>query len=734
MPEKTLLRETLINYVQYKEYRLDDEVPRPTGSYKTELEIRILKKTVNVQNLLNQWKNKYPDDNIFQFDKIRFTFGFGITAVDDGSSFIKGEPYEFNLNSVDGIGELTVIYVDCESPEDKLILNLNLTDENSPFTDLIHLNCSCCKFVDGFRISNRESFIVELNDCDIYDFVESTETRNDKKATSYTILNRCNFYNLRGISINKNAYLKIGDCQVKSSYTNDEDLDVGDITSPNFLISNCEDVNIDKLYFDKFISGLQLSGNQSVTVSFLDGKHTDLMNPLQAILGIVGSDEVNISNCDINGINIIDCGKICVANINPIRNKIQNADYIVKIAGSKDTVSLAEINPDINVAKKPIIIAMCSSENIGICSCKFKNDFEESISVNSNDGIISITDCVFTNNEHICIKAENISNALRFIDCIFDSNKDIISAATVESLDFVGCTIKGANSINEKKDLKISMCNTVRFIDTYFQFINASIEDCGTCDFKESQFTDSYIDTVRTDISSKQSLFETTVRIDESAGVAFTYGSSINLSETEFRKSPPIIYGFDLVNLKNSSFKSGLNISNSGIPSSQIKGCEFGDSEDLNRFNRGIHLEACSSISIIENEFYALEKNNPSILDMIWCNICYYDNTNNAPNKSRINIQNGESNYNNNIFVIDKTSENKPSINTLSNYSYMLYLFNKPKYNEQYSGMNAYDNIDDVIKLKTNMVAYVDFEESWVEPFLAKVKSNLNTGYSNISS
>ena len=104
------------------------------------------------------------------------------------------------------------------------------------------------------------------------------------------------------------------------------------------------------------------------------------------------------------------------------------------------------------------------------------------------------------------------------------------------------------------------------------------------------------------------------------------------------------------------------------------------------------------------------------------------------PNKSKIIVTDGELNYNNNIFVIDTTLDYRPSIAGTSNYSYLLYLYNRKLFNEQYPNAKTYETIEEIQNLKINAIAYVDPNEPWVKPFLVKIKNNLNSGYSNISS
>ena len=308
--DKTLIRQTIINFVQYNEYRLNNEMPTTTGDYKTELEIKLLKKTVNIKTLITAWENKYPSSSVFSFDRVVITFGFNISAVDDGTSYIKTEPFLLDLDSVEGIDELTVLWIKCDSADDRLNLNITLDEsEESIYTNLVHLKCVGCSFKNGLKYSDRNGLIVDLEDCEIYDNLTVAETRENKLMSMYLRLNRCVFKELRGLNILKLKYVYFGGCSVDSSFTEDEET-MNSLTSPTMMITDCEDVRINDFDNGELKVGFQFVNNDSVDISRFSGRHIDPINPLKTTIGVVGCNTVNISSCPINGINIMDCNVI----------------------------------------------------------------------------------------------------------------------------------------------------------------------------------------------------------------------------------------------------------------------------------------------------------------------------------------------------------------------------------------------------------------------------------------
>lgn len=735
--DKTLIRQTIINFVQYNEYRLNNEMPTTAGDYKTELEIKLLKKTVNIKTLITAWENKYPSSSVFSFDRVVITFGFNISAVDDGTSYIKTEPFSFDLDSVEDVDELTVLWIKCDSADDKLNLNITLDEsEESIYTNLVHLKCVGCSFKNGLKYSDRNGLIVDLEDCEIYDNLTVAETRENKLMLMYLRLNRCVFKELRGLNILKLKYVYFGGCSVDSSFTEDEET-MNSLTSPTMMITDCEDVRINDFDNGELKVGFQFVNNDSVDISRFSGRHIDPINPLKTTIGVVGCNTVNISSCPINGINIMDCNVINVSDINPIRNQVQNSDYLIQIAGAKESVSIANLEVDYNVAKNPIIVSLSSAEKIGICACKFEYDPLHSITLKGNTGIVTITDCVFIKNENTCVLAETVSEGLKFIDCTFDSNSKILDASTVGNLEFVDCNIRGSENgeINKSKDLVIGMCENVKFSGSFIQYMNLEILDCGTVEFKSNQITRSYIDASRlSKIYMKESLFESTTRDGGKSPFIFEYVDSFESRMSTFKKSQPLLTNCKTVLISDNTFSHGFIMENSGSFGSYISSCDIGDKENPESFVKSIEMTSCTGIKLNGNSFYGLEERSPTILKMTWCNSCYFDMDNVFPNKSKIIVTDGELNYNNNIFVIDTTLDYRPSIAGTSNYSYLLYLYNRKLFNEQYPNAKTYETIEEIQNLKINAIAYVDPNEPWVKPFLVKIKNNLNSGYSNISS
>ena len=735
--DKTLIRQTIINFVQYNEYRLNNEMPTTTGDYKTELEIKLLKKTVNIKTLINAWVNEYPSESIFSFDRVIISFGFNISAIDDGTSYIKTEPFSLDLDSVERIDELTVLWIKCDSAEDKLNLNITLDEsDESIYTNLVHLKCVGCSFKNGLKYSDRNGLIVDLDDCEIYDNLTVAETRENKLMSMFLRLNRCVFKELRGLNILKLKYVYFGGCSVESSFTESEET-MNSLTSPTMMITSCEDVRITDFDDGELKVGFQFIDNDSVDISRFSGRHIDPINPLKTIIGLVGCNTVNVSSCPINGINIMDCGTINVSDINPIRNQVQNADYLIQIAGAKESVSIANLEVDYNVAKNPIIVSLSSAEKIGICACKFEYDPLHSITLKGNTGTVTITDCVFTKNENLCILAETISSGLKFIDCTFNDNSKILDASTVGSLEFIDCDIQGSENgeINSSKDLIVKMCENVKFSGSFIQHMNLEITDCGTVEFKSNQITHSYLDARRlTEVYSKESLFESMTRNGGNSPFTFDNIDSFESRMTMFKKSQPSFSNCKTVLISDNTFSHGFIMENSGSLGSYITSCDIGDEEHPESFVKSIEMTSCTGIKLNENSFHGLEERSPTILKMTWCNSCYFDMDNVFPNKSKIIVTNGELNYNNNIFVIDTTLDYRPSIAGTSNYSYLLYLYNRKLFNEQYPNAKTYETIEEIQNLKINAIVYVDPNESWVKPFLVKIKNNLNSGYSNISS
>ena len=730
--EKELIRQKTINYVQYSEYRLLDVSPDTNGEYRTELRIILMKSSVPVDSLITQWTDANADRSIFDFTRVVITFGFPVKPIDEMGSYLDQDVYSIDLNTIEDIGELSTVWVENSNYEYKVGLFVNLDED---FDNLEYLRIVGCDLKYGLEVGNKNGLVVEMVSCDINEGIQQYENRDGKKNTVYCMLTACTFYNLRGLNFNHIKLLSMKDCNLESAFESGEDQMIDNLV-PALLFKNSDQIIIENLFVRTILTGFEFDNIDNLRVCGFTGKEPVIDETIKNSMIARNCKEVTFTCIKVPGVTADKCENVNISNVVIGKTVSQNAKFGVKVSRCVGKISISGIDCEWNTVKTAVAISLCKVDEdnqISICDCNFKK-LKNGISLNTNSGNINICNCSFKDMD-IDATGLNVKTHAGFIKVI-DSQFGHINGGNFiglcENLDFVDCSFGGDLSAREDvTDLKISESGTIRFVSCDIQSSHIEISNSVSTNFKKSLVKTNIIKLSGSDLSFEDS------QISSNHNSSFTTGGSLNLRYSSFEGFTPEFDNYNAVTIDDCVFKKGLKLTTCGTPGSYIKECDFGDSDDLKSFTKGILAIGCTGIEMKNNVFNSDESKTVTILELTRCSSCIFDQTNSYKNKSGILItdwsKDSTSGINNNHIIVDSASENRPSVSSTNNFRYMLFIFNRKVYDSQYSGVPAYSNLDDVIGLRLNTISVVDFSEQWVAPYIKRLNSALKTALNQIS-
>lgn len=730
---KVLVRQRTINYVQYSEYQLTDLAPANNGEYKTELSIKLLKTSCPLETLLTQWIDSHPDEDIGSFTRVVFEFGFPIKPIDEMGTYLDQDVYTFDMNKIENLDDsVQIIWVDAEAYKYKMNV---LIDFSKQFENIAYLRFRGCDFRSGIDFGNKNGTVLELINCDITEGIQIYENRNNKKNSIYCMLTECVFKDVRGINIDHAKYFMMKDCYLESVYS-DENVPMMTSLAPALLFKNSNQIVFENLGVRTILTGFDFDNIDDLRITGFRGKEPVIDETIKNSIMVRNSKEVTISSIDVPGVTVDSSETVNISDVKIGRTVSQNAEFAVKVMRCTGKVSISSVECEFNTVKTVIGISMCKPSDedaISVCETNFSK-VKKGLALESNYGSINICNCNFTNmmDDGIGFSIKSHAGAVKFIDCNFDKLPKAYRVESCENLDIISSLFDCGSVVSDKPNFEINNSGDIRFIESKIKSCYLKLDTVNLLRIKSSS-----IETGSVDISGIGTLeFEDSL-ISRMKSMKIETGNTLRSRYSSFEWFEPKFDNFEFVQLIGSIFKKGITLTQSGTPGSYIKECEFGDSDNVDLFSKGIELISCSGIEMSKNTFIADESKKPSILKIDYGNGNIFDYTNIYPNRSSINItdwsRDSEIGINNNHIIVDTDTEVIPEVSSTNNFRYMLSIFNKNKYLSQYSGKIEYTDVNDVINLKLNTVSLVSLSETWVLPFIKQLNAKIKTTLNEIS-
>ena len=728
---KVLVRQKTIHYVQYSEYQLTDLAPDTNGEYKTELVIKLLKTSCPVETLITQWVDANPDRDIGAFTRITFEFGFPIKPIDEMGTYLDQDVYTFEMNKIEDLDEVRIIWVDAETYANKMNV---VMDFSGQYSHIAYMRFRGCDFRSEIKFGDKNGTVLELVNCDISEGIQIYETRENKKKSIYCMLTECTFKNVRGINVDRAKYFMMKDCLIESAY-NDENVPMMSTLAPVLSFKNSEQIVFENISVRTILTGFNFNNIDNLRITGLRGKEPVIDETIKNAVLVSNCKEVIISSIDIPGITVDLSEVVNIADVKIGKTVSQNADFAIKVMRCTGKISIADVECDFNTVKTMIGISMCrvsDDDSISVCETTFANT-KQGLMLESNYGSINICNCNFTNmKDGIGFAVKSHAGSVKFIDCQFNKLPKPYKVESCENLDFVSSMMDGNTSASDSSNIEINNSGDVRIIDSKIKSFNFKTDSVNLIRIKGSALESNILD--MNGVGTLE--FEDSV-LSRIRSMNIQTGNTLRSRYTSFEWFEPKFDNFQTVQFNNSIFKKGVTLTQCGTIGSYIKECEFGESDDVNLFIKGIELNTCSGIEMTKNTFIAEESKKPSILKIDYGSGNIFDHTNEYPNRSSISINDwstdSEVGLNNNHIIVDTDSEIIPEVSSTNNFRYMLSIFNRNKYLSQYSGKIEYDKVEDVVALKLNTVSMVSLSETWVLPYIKQLNAKIKIALNEIS-
>ena len=730
--DKELIKQKTIEYVQYSEYKIMNMAPDTNGNYRTELMITILKPSIPVDNLLTKWTSENPDKSILDFTRVVISFGFSIKPLDEMGTYLNQDVYAIDLNTIEDIGELSTVWVDNPDLIHKVNLAINLKED---FDHLQYLRISGCDLRLGLEIFNKNSLVVELISCSIHEGIQQYENRTGKPNSVYCMITSCQFYNLRGLNIDHIKLFSMRDCQFESVFNSGKDQMMDNLV-PALLFKNSDQVIIESLVVRTILTGFEFDKIEDLRVVGFSGKEPVIDQTIKTSMIARDCKEVTFTRIKIPGISVDKCGTVNISNVEIGKTVSQNAKYAVKVSRCTGKISISGIDCEWNSVNVAIAISLCKTDDdgqISICECDFKK-LKRGVELHTNSGKINICNCSFKDMDvgATGIEIKTHAGHIKFIDCQFGIIEKGNLITGCENIDFIDCIFNGEHApVKESVDLSINESGQIRFVSSEIQSINLGVSNSVSITFKKCVVKTSILSISGADVNFEDS------QVSSNISTKFETGNLLNLRYTTFDRIFPEFDNYKLVTIDDCVFKKGIKLTTCGSAASYIKESDFGDSQDLKLFSKGIVATGCVGIDIKSNKFLSQETSEMALLELMRCIFCIFDSTNIYLAQSGILIgdwaRDSEVGMNNNHIIIDSSSKSQPVVSSSNNFRYMLCIFNRKLFEKQYPGLQGYETIEDVIDLHLNTVSIVNLSEQWVPPYIKTLNSALKSSLNQIS-